>query len=215
MAPRRWASISHRFRDLVHAPSLSHRRAHVRGRSRPIFSLGFGGHLQGWGRLHAPPPQPPHPHPRVAKGPRVSGPRPAENTLSRKWLFCDATYARVEKPNAPLSGQRERQTCETAPIDRSGPRTVARRSTISRRLADRIWGSPIGGAGSGISIGVLTGRSNRDSGERALDRRSRSPPRIKIDSANPARAESPRIRPRPISARRASGFVRFRVFEAP
>jgi hypothetical protein len=33
----------------------------------------------------------------------------------------------VEKPNAPLSGQRERQTCETAPIDRSGPRTVARR----------------------------------------------------------------------------------------
>ena len=80
---------------------------------------------------------------------------------------------RVEKPNAPLSGQRERQTCETAPIDRSGPRTVARRSTISRRLADRIWDSPIGGAGSGISIGVLTGRSNRDSGERALDRRSR------------------------------------------
>ena len=116
---------------------------------------------------------PPPPPPRREGTARVGTSTCRKHFVAKVAFLRRDIRSRRKTERSAFRSARERQTCETAPIDRSGPRTVARRSTISRRLADRIWGSPIGGAGSGISIGVLTGRSNRDSGERALDRRSR------------------------------------------
>ena len=100
-----------------------------------FFRSNLGDTSRDGGACISPHPKPPRPHPRVAKGPRVSGPRSAEKTFVAKVAFLRRDIvgnARRASKNRTLrfpvseSGKPVRPLRSTAPV--RGPSRVDRRS---------------------------------------------------------------------------------------